>query len=117
MPRQAKGMAPLSTGDALQWKIAQGLGKEGPLGCVSCHAEHEGPVRQQASNEAFCSDCHDALDTRLTDTKLANAHDFGKQHPQFRPAFYASFGAAKPVRASLSAMSTWTRAAARREWR
>jgi Cytochrome c3 len=103
MPRQAKGMAPLSSGDALQWKIAQGLGKEGPLGCVSCHAEHEGPVRQQASNEAFCSDCHDALDTRLTDTRLANAHDFGKAHPQFRPAYFASFGAAKPVRAALNA--------------
>lgn len=101
MPRQAKGMPPLSTGDALQWKIAQGLGKEGPLGCVSCHTEHEGQVRQQAANEAFCSDCHDNLDSRLTDTKLADAHDFGKAHPQFRPVFYASFGAAKPVRASL----------------
>lgn len=100
MPRQAKGMAPLSTGDALQWKIAQSLGKEGPLGCVACHSEHEGPVRQQASDEAFCSDCHDSLDTRLTDTKLANAHDFGKEHPQFRPAYFASFGAAKPVRAA-----------------
>lgn len=100
MPRQAKGMAPLSTGDALQWKIAQSLGKEGPLGCVACHSEHEGPVRQQASDEAFCSDCHDSLDTRLTDTRLANAHDFGKEHPQFRPAYFASFGAAKPVRAA-----------------
>lgn len=101
MPRQAKGMPPLSTGDALQWKIAQALGKEGPLGCVSCHTEHEGQVRQQAANEAFCSDCHDDLDSRLTDTRLADAHDFGKAHPQFRPVFYASFGAAKPVRASL----------------
>ena len=100
MPRQAKGMAPLSTGDALQWKIAQSLGKEGPLGCVACHSEHEGPVRQQVSDEAFCSDCHDSLNTRLTDTKLANAHDFGNEHPQFRPAYFASFGAAKPVRAS-----------------
>lgn len=101
MPRQAKGMPALSAGDALQWNIAQSLGKEGPLGCVSCHSEHEGKVRQQASDEAFCSDCHDDLDSRLTDTKLADAHDFGKAHPQFRPVFYASFGAAKPVRASL----------------
>ncbi len=101
MPRQAKGMPPLSAGDALQWKIAEGLGKEGPLGCVSCHSEHEGQVRQQPADEAFCSDCHDNLDSRLTDTKLADAHDFGKAHPQFRPVFYASFGAAKPVRASL----------------
>ena len=103
MPRQAKGMPALSAGDALQWNIAQSLGKEGPLGCVSCHSEHEGQVRQQAGDEAFCSDCHDNLDSRLTDTKLADAHDFGKAHPQFRPVFYASFGAAKPVRASLDA--------------
>lgn len=100
MPRLAKGMPALSAGDALQWRIAQGLGKEGPLGCVSCHSEHEGPVRTQAGGEAFCSDCHTALDTRLTDTDLANAHDFGKAHPQFRPLYFASFGAAKPVRAA-----------------
>ena len=103
MPRLAKGMAPLSDGDALQWQIAQSLGKEGPLGCVSCHSEHEGPVRQKPASEAFCADCHDTLDTRLSDTALKNAHDFGKEHPQFRPAYFASFGAAKPVRTSLDA--------------
>ena len=102
MPRLAKGMPPLSSGDALQWRIAQGLGKEGPLGCVSCHAEHEGPVRQKPASEAFCADCHDTLDTRLTDAAFTNAHDFGKEHPQFRPAYFASFGAAKPVRAALN---------------
>ena len=101
MPRLAKGMPALSPGDALQWRIAEGFGKEGPLGCVSCHSEHEGPVRQKPASEAFCADCHDALDTRLTDTALGNAHDFGKEHPQFRPIYFASFGAAKPVRASL----------------
>ena len=98
--RLAAGMPPLSAGDALQWRIAETLGKEGPLGCVSCHTEHEGEVRQKPASEAFCSDCHSDLDTRLTDTKLADAHDFGKEHPQFRPAYYASFGAAKPVRAA-----------------
>ncbi|HSJ79200.1 MAG TPA: cytochrome c3 family protein [Erythrobacter sp.] len=103
MPRLAKGMPPLSPGDAIQWRIGTALGKEGPLGCVSCHTEHEGPVRQQAGGEAFCADCHDSLDARLTDTKLANAHDFGKAHPQFRPAYFASFGAAKPVRAAAGA--------------
>lgn len=100
MGRLAKGAPALSPGDALQWRIAEGLGKEGPLGCVSCHSEHEGPKRQAAGGEAFCSDCHKTLDTRLSDTALANAHDFGKGHPQFRPAYYASFGAAKPVRAA-----------------
>lgn len=100
MGRLAKGMPALSAGDAIQWKIGQSLGKEGPLGCVSCHSEHEGPVRTAAGNEAFCSNCHDSLDKRLTDTQLANAHDFGKAHPQFRPLYFASFGAAKPVRAA-----------------
>jgi hypothetical protein len=101
MARLAKGSPALSPGDAIQWRIAEGFGKEGPLGCVSCHSEHEGPVRQKAGDEAFCSNCHDKLDTRLTDTDLANAHDFGEAHPQFRPVYFASFGAAKPVRASL----------------
>ncbi len=102
-PRLAKGMAPLSAGDALQWRIAEGFGKEGPLGCVACHSEHEGPVRQKPASEAFCADCHNSLDTRLTDTALTNAHDFGKAHPQFRPVYFASFGAAKPVRAAPGA--------------
>ncbi len=53
MPRLGAGMPPLSSGDALQWQIAQGFGKEGPLGCVSCHAEHEGPVRQKPAAQAF----------------------------------------------------------------
>ncbi len=99
-PRLAKGMPALSPGDALQWRIAETLGKEGPLGCVACHSEHEGPVRAAAGSEAFCSDCHRDLGVRLTDTMLGNAHDFGNDHPQFRPLYYASFGAAKPVRAA-----------------
>lgn len=103
MGRLAKGMPALSPGDAIQWRIAEGLGKEGPLGCVSCHSEHEGPVRQPAGGEAFCSDCHKDLDVRLKDTQLTDAHDFGKTHPQFRPIYFASFGAAKPVRAAAGA--------------
>lgn len=101
MPRLAKGSPALSPGDALQWRIAEGFGKEGPLGCVSCHSEHEGPVRKPAGGEAFCSNCHDKLDTRLTDVDFATAHDFGKEHPQFRPVYFASFGEAKPVRAAI----------------
>ncbi len=100
-PRLATGMPPLSPGDAIQWRIGEALGKEGPLGCVSCHSEHEGPVRQKPATQAFCADCHNTMDTRLTDTALTNAHDFGTAHPQFRPAYFASFGAAKPVRAAL----------------
>ncbi len=101
-PRLSAGMPPLGTGDAIQWQIAQSLGKEGPGSCTSCHTEHEGPVRQQPASEQFCADCHDALDTRLTDTRLGNANDFGKLHPEFRPAFFTALGADKPRRISLA---------------
>jgi hypothetical protein len=99
-PRLVAGMPELSAGDALQWKIAGMFGKEARGGCTTCHTEHEGKVRQQPASEPFCAECHDALDTRLTDTSLGNAHDFGKEHPQFRPTFYAAYGAKEPVRAS-----------------
>ena len=99
-------MAPLSTGDAIQWQIAQTLGKEGPLGCVSCHSEHEGPVKLEAASEQFCSDCHNELDTRLTDVSFGNASDFGKKHPQFRPQFYTAHFAEEPVRVSLDSEVT-----------
>lgn len=102
MDRLAQGMPPFSTGDAIQWNIAQTLGKEGPLGCVSCHSEHEGPVKLEASDEKFCADCHDALDTRLTDVSFGNAADFGKKHPQFRPQFFTAHFADKPERISFA---------------
>ena len=102
MPRLSKGMPPLSQGDAIQWSIAETLGKEGPLGCVGCHTEHEGQVRLEPASEQFCSDCHDKLDTRLTDVDFGNASDFGKKHPQFRPLIYTAQFATKPARVSLS---------------
>ena len=96
-----KGMPPLSQGDAIQWSIAETLGKEGPLGCVSCHTEHEGQVKLEAADQQFCSDCHSDLDTRITDVKFSNASDFGEKHPQFRPQFYTAHFADNPVRVSL----------------
>lgn len=101
MDRQLTGMAPMSTGDALQWDIGQALGKEGPLGCVSCHTEHEGPVKLEASDEQFCSDCHNDMDARLTDVSFGNAGDFGDKHPQFRPKFYDAHFAKEAKRVSL----------------
>jgi len=100
-PRLAKGMAPLPAGEAWQWAVAQTLGKEGPGSCTSCHLEHEGKVRQQAATQQFCSDCHDALDTRLSDVGFGNANNFGEKHPQFRPTFYTAYGQDEPVRVSL----------------
>lgn len=100
-PRLMTGMAPIPAGEAWQWAVAQSLGKEGPGSCTSCHSEHEGKVRQQAATEEFCAECHQDLDTRLTDVAFGNATNFGDKHPQFRPAFYTQYGQENPVRVSL----------------
>jgi hypothetical protein len=55
-------------------------------GCVDCHTEHEGAGRMAPTAQAFCADCHGSLKSRLADTKLPNAADFGTSHPQFMPA-------------------------------
>jgi hypothetical protein len=60
--------------------------------CVDCHTEHEGAGRMEPTAEKFCSSCHADMDTRLTDTKLANAGDFGKSHPEFRPLVMTAAG-------------------------
>ncbi|MGP1351698.1 MAG: cytochrome c3 family protein [Parasphingopyxis sp.] len=53
--------------------------------CASCHLEHEGAGEMAAAPQQFCADCHTDMDTRLTDTDILNAHDFGDDHPEFRP--------------------------------
>ncbi|MEM6585839.1 MAG: cytochrome c3 family protein, partial [Pseudomonadota bacterium] len=100
-PRLATGMAPLPAGEAWQWAVAETLGNEGPGSCTSCHLEHEGNVRLEAATEEFCAECHQDLDTRLTDVAFGNADDFGQKHPQFRPTFYTAYGQKDPVRVSL----------------
>ena len=99
-PRMANGRAPHSTGDAILWSVAHGFGKPGPGACTDCHTEHEGMTRMQPTAEKFCADCHETLDTRLTDTALGNASDFGRLHPQFKALIIPSLGA-EPQRVSL----------------
>lgn len=99
--RLANARGPLSAGDAVQWRIAQMFGKPGPGACSDCHTEHEGAGQMAAPAQAFCADCHGALKDRLPDTKLGNASDFGKQHPQFRPAVALTAGSDKLTRVSL----------------
>ncbi len=48
------------------------------------------------TSQVFCADCHTALKDRLADTRIGNAGDFGKVHPQFRPLIATAPGA-KPV--------------------
>lgn len=100
-PRQLTGRGPLSTGDALQWAMAKHFGKEGPGSCTTCHTEHEGAGRMEPAAQQFCADCHNAMDTRLTDTKLGNAADFGTSHPQLKAAVFTAPGQTKPERISL----------------
>jgi predicted CXXCH cytochrome family protein len=73
---------------ALEVRIASAFNR--PQGrCVDCHTEHEGAGPMPATAQRFCSDCHADMDTRLPDTRIANAGDFGTAHPQFRPRFAA----------------------------
>ena len=100
--RLAHARGPDSAGDTVQWRIAHLFGKPGPGACSDCHTEHEGAGRMPAPAQAFCADCHGSLKDRLPDTKLGNASDFGKQHPQFRPAIALTAGSAKLTRVSLA---------------
>ncbi len=101
-PRQLTGRGPMSSGDALQWAVAEQFGKEGPGSCTTCHTEHEGAGRMEPAAQQFCADCHDTMDTRLTDTRLGNAADFGTSHPQLQAAVYTAPGQTRPTRVSLS---------------
>lgn len=101
-PRQLTGRGPFSTGDRLQWAVATSFGKEGPGACTTCHTEHEGAGRMEPAAEKFCAECHDTMDTRLTDTALGNAGDFGVHHPQFQALVYTQPGEDKPERISLA---------------
>jgi hypothetical protein len=48
----------------------------------------------EPTRERFCADCHGSLDTRLVDTRLGNASDFGKVHPQFQAVLTTERGQA-----------------------
>ena len=98
--RLANARGPDSPGDTAQWRIAQLFGKPGPGACSDCHTEHEGGGRMPPPAQAFCADCHGSLKDRLPDTQLGNASDFGKQHPQFRPAIALTAGSDKLTRVS-----------------
>ncbi|WP_324828430.1 cytochrome c3 family protein [Qipengyuania zhejiangensis] len=90
--RLLAGREPMGTGEALLWAVADTFGKEGPAACTTCHTEHEGAGRMQPTAQAFCSDCHNGMDTRLSDTRLGNAHDFGTDHPQLQAMIHQTAG-------------------------
>lgn len=102
-PRLANARGPMPRFDALQWKVAETFGKEGPEACVTCHTEHEGAGRMEPAAQQFCSDCHATLASRLSDTKLGNAGDFGTSHPQFQASVFTTMGSDATRRVSLAA--------------
>ena len=51
--------------------------------CSNCHAEHEEPVALVPHDSRLCTDCHANLRATLPETSLANASDFGTDHPEF----------------------------------
>ena len=99
--RLAAARGPMGTGEALLWQVAGTFGKEGPEACTTCHTEHEGAGRMEPAAQQFCSNCHDAMDTRLSDTALGNAHDFGTAHPELQAVVFAEAGSDETRRVML----------------
>ena len=102
--RLVDGMQEFSGGEAALWNVAHAFGKPGPGACTDCHTEHEGAGRMEPTSEQFCADCHETMDTRLTDTALGNASDFGTIHPQFQAVIRPERGA-EEIRLSLDNIS------------
>ncbi len=72
--------------------------------CGICHRDHNGLDGLVRQDQALCQDCHDDLDsTTAGKTALANAHDFGANHPQFKVelAAWAPDGSYQPRREPL----------------
>ena len=103
MVRMAGARGEYPWGQAILWKVAQTFGKPGPGGCVDCHSEHAGAGRMEPTRQEFCASCHGDLKTRLTDTKLVDAADFGTSHPQFKVVTATQPGQAAFQRVSLDA--------------
>lgn len=100
-PKRLKlAKAPLDWDGKISRKIADSFSR--PEGrCVECHTEHEGAGPMEDTKQQFCSSCHTDMNKRLTDTKIANAGDFGRAHPQFKPTVITAAGS-PPKRERIS---------------
>jgi predicted CXXCH cytochrome family protein len=83
--RQVAAMAPAGFGKSVGNAFKVAFGKPTGQRCVDCHSEHEGAGPMPATAQAFCTDCHTTMKARIPDTKIANAGDFGLDHPAFKP--------------------------------
>ena len=86
--------------DVGRWRRIELAVKEAfdlPAGrCVDCHTEHEGRQAMPVTAQRFCSDCHAGLKSKLPDTRIADAGDFGRSHPEFQPALIAGWSGDRP---------------------
>lgn len=73
-----------------------------PGRCVECHIEHEGRQSMPATAQRFCADCHGDLKKKLPDTRLPNAGDFGRSHPEFQPVLITAWQGERPLLQRLS---------------
>ena len=83
--RLARARPDLGRWDRFQLTVQETFGLT-PGRCVDCHTEHEGPQEMPPTPQRFCADCHQDIEQRLTDTRLASASDFARDHPQFQPS-------------------------------
>ncbi|HIF93458.1 MAG: cytochrome c3 family protein [Myxococcales bacterium] len=57
------------------------------MACSDCHLEHRGrEVALTDQGATYCVTCHGDLSSQVADTKLANASDFGSNHPPIQLA-------------------------------
>lgn len=75
-----------------------------PGRCVECHTEHTGAGAMPQTRQKFCTDCHAGMKSRLPDTSIGDAADFGTAHPEFRPAVIVDPAPEQPVLRRLA----WT---------
>ncbi len=93
---------PMSWGASFQRAVATVFNKPGPGACTDCHIEHQGSGPMPATRQQFCADCHGTLDQRLKDTRIGDASDFGKLHPEFAALIETEPGQSKPMPVSLA---------------
>ncbi|HEX8527222.1 cytochrome c3 family protein [Allosphingosinicella sp.] len=94
--RLARARPELGTWGRVQLAFQETFGLT-PGRCVDCHTEHEGPQEMAPTPQRFCADCHGGLADRLPDTKLGDAGDFGRSHPEFQPSVLIRWDNEVPV--------------------
>jgi predicted CXXCH cytochrome family protein len=99
--RLARAQPDLTAWGRFQLRIKQALDLP-PGRCIDCHREHDGPQHMAPTPQRFCSDCHGSLASKLPDTKLGNANDFARVHPDFRPAVITGWSGERPILTRVS---------------